>query len=63
MRSSPELPDVNFSRLWRIANLANKQETRLLSDFNPDKFDCDDEGDCQHTGSPMDVLSFGQAKS
>lgn len=44
-----ELPDVNFSRLWRIANLANKQETRLLSDFNPDKFDCDDEGDCQHT--------------
>nr|WP_273680266.1 hypothetical protein [Escherichia coli] len=39
-----ELPDVNFSRLWRIANLANKQETRLLSDFNPDKFDCDDEG-------------------
>ncbi|QMJ68386.1 hypothetical protein [Escherichia fergusonii] len=44
-----ELPDVNFSRLWRIANLANKQDCRLLSDFNPDKFDCDDEGDCQHT--------------
>ncbi len=37
-----ELPGVNFSRLWRIANLANNQETRLLSDFNPDKFDCDD---------------------
>ncbi|MFI3380555.1 hypothetical protein V5G93_03940 [Escherichia albertii] len=44
-----ELPDVNFSRLWRIANLANKQDCRLLSDFNPDKFDCDGEGDCQHT--------------
>lgn len=44
-----ELPDVNLSRLWRIANLANKQDSRLLSDFNPDKFDCDDEGDCQHT--------------
>ncbi|MBY7217877.1 hypothetical protein K6716_05715 [Escherichia marmotae] len=44
-----ELPDINFSRLWRIANLANKQDCRLLSDFNPDKFDCDDEGDCQHT--------------
>ena len=44
-----ELPDVNFSRLWRIANLANKQDCRLLSDFNPDKFDCDGEEDCQHT--------------
>ncbi|MEC9523286.1 hypothetical protein RCT70_09845 [Escherichia marmotae] len=44
-----ELPDVNFSRLWRIANLANKQEIRLLSDFNPDKFDCDDRGNCQRT--------------
>ena len=44
-----ELPDVNLPRLWRIANLANKQDSRLLSDFNPDKFDCDDEGDCQHT--------------
>ena len=43
-----ELPDINFSRLWRIANLANKQDSRLLSDFNPDKFDCDDEGDCEH---------------
>lgn len=42
-----ELPDINFSRLWRIANLANKQDSRLLSDF-PDKFDCDDEGDCEH---------------
>lgn len=49
MRSSPELPGVNFSRLWRIANLANNQETRLLSDFNPDKFDCDDRNNCQHT--------------
>lgn len=58
-----ELPDVNFSCLWRIANLANKQETRLLSDFNPDKFDCDDEGIASIPGSPMDVLSFGQAKS
>lgn len=44
-----ELPDVNFFHLWRIANLANKQDCRLLSDFNPDKFDCDDEGNCQHT--------------
>ncbi|HBA4460524.1 TPA: hypothetical protein J8066_002250 [Escherichia coli] len=44
-----ELPGVNFSRLWRIANLANNQETRLLSDFNPDNFDCDDRNNCQHT--------------
>lgn len=62
MRSS-ELPDINFSRLWRIANLANKQDSRLLSDFNPDKFDCDDEGIANMHGSPMDALFFGLAKS
>ncbi|MCW7186332.1 hypothetical protein OHD60_09210 [Escherichia coli] len=49
MRSSPNCRALIFSRLWRIANLANNQETRLLSDFNPDKFDCDDRNNCQHT--------------
>lgn len=57
-----ELPDINFSCLWRIANLANKQDSRLLSDF-PDKFDCDDEGIANMSGSPTDALFFGLAKS
>lgn len=58
-----ELPDVNFSRLWRIANLANNQETRLLSDFNPDKFDWMIGIIASIPGSPMDALFFGLAKS
>lgn len=53
-----ELPDINFSRLWRIANLANKQDSRLLSDFNPDKFDCDDEGDCEHAAHRWTLCSL-----
>lgn len=48
MRSSPNYQILIFPAFWRIANLANKQDSRLLSDFNPDKFDCDDEGDCEH---------------
>ena len=65
-----ELPGVNFSRLWRIANLANNQETRLLSDFNPDKrtiYACSDylkmgAGDKQ-TGIILPVLTIPEGQA
>ncbi|EAU0020402.1 hypothetical protein PK90_000241 [Salmonella enterica subsp. enterica] len=42
------LPDVNYSRLQRIADLSHPQNARPLTEINPDSYDCDNSHVCQH---------------